>query len=102
MSTTTTGGPRHLATPVSPKVSFGALAGVLAAVVAAILSALLVDPTALGVDMPQWLLFLLVASAPVIIQALTAYAKSDPLRDAGAAVIQARQQHGLSNPGGTP
>jgi len=75
-------------TPVSPKVVAGTVAGVLASIAVAILSALLIDPSGLGVDLPTWALFLLAAAGPVVIQALAAYGKRDPLRDAGQAAIQ--------------
>ena len=67
---------------VSPKVSWGAAAGVLAAVVSAVLGALIVEPDSLG-SMPKWLTLLLIAGGPVLVQALTAYTKTDPLRAAG-------------------
>lgn len=71
-------------TPVSPKVSYGAVTGLLAAIVAAVLGGLVINPDALGVELPTWVTFLLLTGAPVVVQAATAYAKRDPLRDAGA------------------
>lgn len=75
--------PVNVTTPTSPKVVWGTVAGLVAAVLAALLTSLIADPAGLGVDLPLWLVFLLNSAGPVVIGFLAAYAKRDPLRDAG-------------------
>lgn len=72
-------------TPVSPKAVWGALVTLLVSIVLAILAA----PGLLDYldALPPFVQFIIMAAIPPVVSFLGAYAKRDPLRDAGAIAV---------------
>ena len=76
-----------LSTPTSPKVWASTAGTFLASLVVSVGLALQADPTALG-GLPKPLLFLVVTILPTVVTFAAGYAQRDPLRAAGAVVVQ--------------
>lgn len=68
-------------TPTSPKAVWAGLGTLLASIVLAILTAPGLADYLAGI--PAWVQFLVLAAIPPVVAFLSAYAKRDPLRDAG-------------------